>query len=66
MALSTASDYKTAIFKILYTSKAVSVEEWVRAGIVRADAVQLLSEYNTYRLALTNGVNQTKTTTAHA
>lgn len=62
MALSSAAEYKTAIFKIFRTlPRDLDIETWIRVGgMTRADANQLLSEYNTYRGTLGSRINQAR------
>jgi hypothetical protein len=64
MALSTASDYKTALFRVISTGE-VDIETWVRStGMSRADAQQIASEYNTWLHTLPSRIHQTSKKTA--
>lgn len=65
-ALSSADDYKGALNKILFaiqsSSHGIEPEAWLRAGGMSEEhKLQVLSEYETYRLAKGSRINPTHT-----
>jgi hypothetical protein len=59
-ALSSAADYKTALFKVLSVSKNLDVNAWLRgSGMSEEHKNQIMSEYEAYRLAQPSRIHQT-------